>query len=170
VSTSRTPREVEQFLVALDSGRRESFLAYAEKTYSIYEIWLYASVLGFEGPFTDLEAWVAKTYPKLNRREIMLAEIVKLESDIDYLRQQVQADLIKADAAATRIAHLSKELRGHVMEIERLTKSQDRRGLVMAGADKVMRELRAIFKGNEDVTNALDLAYESVWAMLTDER
>jgi hypothetical protein len=56
------------------------------------------------------------------------------------------------------------------MEIERLTKSQDRRGLVMAGADKVMRELRAIFKGNEDVTNALELAYESVWAMLTDER
>ena len=166
----QTPREVEQFLVALDGGRRESFLAYVEKTYSVYEIWLYATVLGYDGPFTDLEAWANKVYPKLNRREIMLAEIVKLESDIDFLRQQVQADLIKADAAATRIAHLSKELRGHVMEIERLTKSQDRRGLVMAGADKVMRELRAIFKGNEDVTNALELAYESVWAMLAEER
>jgi hypothetical protein len=166
----QAPKEVEQFLVALDSGRRESFLAYVENTYSIYEIWLYASVLGYAGPFTELEKWVNKTCPKLNRREIMLAEIVKLESDIDFLRQQVQADLIKADAAATRIAHLSKELRGHVVEIERMTKGLDRRGLVMAGADKVMRELRVIFKGNEDVTNALDLAYESVWAMLTDER
>lgn len=166
----QAPKDVEQFLTALDNSRREGFLAYAENTYSIYEIWLYASVLGYQGAFTELERWVNKTYPKLNRREIILAEIVKLEADVDYLRAQVQADLIKADAAATRIAHLSKELRGHVMEIERMTKGLDRRGLVLAGADKVMRELRAIFKGNEDVTNALDLAYESVWAMLTDER
>ena len=41
---------------------------------------------------------------------------------------------------------------------------------MLAGADKVMRELRSIFKENEDVTNALELAYESVWAMLVDEK
>ena len=40
----------------------------------------------------------------------------------------------------------------------------------MAGADKVMRELKSIFKGNEDVTNALELAYESVWADMMDEK
>ena len=100
----------------------------------------------------------------------MLAEIVKLEADIDFLRQQVQADIVKPDSAATRIAHLSKELRGHVVEVERMTKGVDRRGLVMSGADKVMRELRSIFKGNDDVVKALDLAYESVWQLLVDER
>jgi hypothetical protein len=100
----------------------------------------------------------------------MLAEIVKLEADIDFLRQQVQADIVKPDSAATRIAHLSKELRGHVVEVERMTKSSDRRGLVLSGADKVMRELKSIFKGNDDVIKALDLAYESVWQLLVDER
>ena len=78
--------------------------------------------------------------------------------------------MVKPDAAATRIAHLSKELRGHVVEVDKITKGTDRRGLVLAGADKVMRELRSIFKENEDVTNALELAYESVWAMLIDEK
>ncbi len=70
----------------------------------------------------------------------MLAEIVKLESDIDFLRQQVHADLVKPDAAATRIAHLSKELRGHVVEVDKITKGTDRRGLILAGADKVMKK------------------------------
>ena len=161
---------VQSFLTALDHGYRESFLMYAENTYSVYEIWLYASVLGYEGGFNVLEDWIQTNYPKLNRRQLLLAEIVKLESDIDFLRQQVHADLVKPDAAATRIAHLSKELRGHVVEVDKITKGTDRRGLVLAGADKVMRELRSIFKENEDVTNALELAYESVWAMLIDEK
>lgn len=161
---------IQSFLTSLDQGYRENFLSYVEHTYSVFEIWLYASVLGYEGGFHVLENWVNQHYPKLNRREILLAEIVKLESDIDFLRQQVHADLVKPDAAATRIAHLSKELRGHLVEVDKITKGTDRRGLVLAGADKVMRELRSIFKENEDVTNALELAYESVWAMLVDEK
>ena len=162
--------QIQRFLAALDNGRREGFLAYVESTYSIYEIWLYASVLGYDSSFTALEKWVNSCYPKLNRREIMLAEIIKLEGDIDFLRQQVQADLIKADAAATRIAHLSKELRGHVVEVDKLTKGLDRRGLIMAGADKVMRELRGVFKNSEDVLPALELAFESIWSGITEEK
>tara|TARA_B100001250_G_scaffold241767_1_gene207697 strand:- start:8397 stop:8906 length:510 start_codon:yes stop_codon:yes gene_type:complete len=161
---------VKNFLTLLDQDRHEAFITYAEHTYSIYEIWLYAVVLGYESSFTSLEKWVNKRFPKLNRRELLLAETIKLESDIDYLRQQVQADLVKPDAAATRIAHLSKELRGHVVEVEKMSRGTDRRGLVLAGADKVMRELKSIFKGNEDVTNALELAYESVWADMMDEK
>lgn len=162
--------QVQGFLTALDNGHRETFLVYADNTYSIYEIWIYASVLGYEGSFAALEKWVAKNHPKLNRREMMLAEVIKLEADIDYLRQQVQADLIKADAAATRIAHLSKELRGHLVEIEKMTRGLDRRGLILAGADKVMRELRTIFKQSEDVLPALEMAFESIWSGLIEER
>lgn len=158
------------FLAALDDDRREGFLNYAENTYSIYEIWVYASVLGYSESFTALERWVNKHYRKLNKRELLLAEACKLEADVDFLRQQVQADLVKPDAAASRIAHLSKELRGHLSEIDKMTRATDRKGLILAGADSVMRQLRTIFKDNEDVTTALDSAFESVWAQLESEK
>ncbi len=161
---------VARFLAALDDDRREGFLNYAENTYSIYEIWLYATVLGYEGGFTVLERWVNKHYRKLNRRELLLGEVCKLEADVDFLRQQVAADLVKPDAAATKIAHLSKELRGHISEIDRMTKATDRRGLILAGADSVMRSLRLIFKGSDEVLAALDAAFESVWAQLDSEK
>lgn len=157
------------FLAALDNDRREAFLNYAEHTYSIYEIWLYASVLGYEGGFVELERWVQKHYRKLNRRELMLAEVCKLEADIDRLRQQVAADLIKPDMAATRIAHLSKELRGHIVEIDKMTKAIDRRGLILAGADSVIRSLRTVFKDNEDVLPVLEAAFDSAWTQLIAE-
>jgi hypothetical protein len=161
---------VATFLAALDDDRREGFLNYAECTYSIYEIWLYAGVLGYNGSFTELEKWTQKHHRKLNRRELLLGEVCKLEADIDYLRQQVAADLVKPDAAASRIAHLSKELRGHLTEIERMTRSTDRRGLILAGADTAFRALRGIFKDNEDVLPVLERAFESIWAQLETER
>jgi hypothetical protein len=161
---------VARFLAALDDDRREGFMNYAENTYSVIEIWLYASVLGYEDSFTALERWVNKHYRKLNRRQLLLGEVCKLEADLDFLRQQVAADLVTPDAAASRIAHLSKELRGHLVEIDRMTKSSDRRGLILAGADAVMRSLRQIFKGNDEVIAALDAAFESVWAQLDNEK
>lgn len=161
---------VQRFLAALDDDRREAFLNYAENTYSVVEIWLYANVLGYEGSFIDLERWIGRNFKKLNRRELLLSEICKLEADVDFLREQVAMDLVKPDAAASRIAHLSKELRGHIIEIDRMTKSSDRRGLILAGADVVMRSLRQIFKGNDEVIAALDAAFESVWAQLESEK
>ena len=110
-----------------------------------------------------------KHYRKLNRRELMLAEVCKLEADIDRLRQQVAADLIKPDMAATRIAHLSKELRGHIVEIDKMTKAIDRRGLILAGADSVIRSLRTVFKDNEDVLPVLEAAFDSAWTQLIAE-
>lgn len=161
---------VANFLAALDDDRREGFLNYAENTYSIYEIWLYASVLGYNESFTALEKWVNKHFRKLNKRELLLAEACKLEADVDFLRQQVQADLVKPDAAASRIAHLSKELRGHLSEIDKMSRTTDRKGLILAGADAVMRQLRTIFKDNDEVTAALDSAFESVWAQLDSDK
>ena len=161
---------VALFLAALDNDRREGFLNYAEHTYSIYEIWLYATVLGYKDSFTALEKWVQANFRKLNRRELLLGEITKLEGDITYLREQAQLDLIKPDVAARNIAQLSKELRGHICEIERMNRTTDRRGLVLAGADSVIRSLRLIFKGNEEVLPVLEMAFESVWAQLENEK
>lgn len=161
--------QISGFIGALDDTHREGFLLYAENTYSIVEIWLYANVLGYDGSFAALEQWVKKTFPKLDRRQVLLVETVKLESDIARLRQDVNMDIVSANDAASKIAHLSKELRGHVIEIDKMSKNADRKGLVMAGADRVLRELKSIFKGNDDLMNALDIASESVWAMLADE-
>jgi heme oxygenase len=160
---------VATFLAALDGDRREGFLNYAEHTYSIYEIWLYATVLGYTDSFTQLEKWVQANFRKLNRRELLLGEICKLEEDIEFLRHQVRAELVRPDAAASKIAHLSKELRGHVGEIERMTRTMDRRGLILAGADRVLRELKTIFRGNDEMMNALEIAGESVWQLLSSE-
>lgn len=162
-------QQIQSFLASLDEAHLECFMAYAENTFSVVEIWLYAGVLGYEGTFAALEKWLAATFPKLNRKAILLAETVKLEGDIDQLRQQVQMDVVSAADAASKIAHLSKELRSHLVELDKMTKAADRKGLVMAGADRVLRELKAIFKGNEDLMSALNLASESVWAMLADE-
>ena len=117
----------------------------------------------------DLESWVQATYPKLNRQKILLGEIVKLEGDIAFLRQQVEMDLIKADVAGSRIAQLSKELRGHIAEIDKMSKALDRRGLILSGADHMIRALKAIFKGNNKVLEALDLACQSAWAELAED-
>ena len=38
---------IQSFLTSLDQGYRENFLSYVEHTYSVFEIWLYASVLGY---------------------------------------------------------------------------------------------------------------------------
>ena len=161
---------VQLFLAALDSDQRENFLNYVEHTYSVYEIWLYAGVLGYKDSFTALEKWVRANYRKLNRRELLLTEIDNLKRDIAFLREQIQLDLVKPADAATKIAHLSKELRGHLTEVERMTRSTDRRGLVLSGADAVMRHLRSIFRGNEEVTPALEAAFDSVWAQLEREK
>ena len=40
----------------------------------------------------------------------------------------------------------------------------------MAGADKVMRDLRTIFKNSEEVLPALELAFESIWADICEEK
>lgn len=164
------PEMTDDFLASLDGDRREGFIDYVEHTYSIYEIWLYACVLGYEGSFTALEKWVKRNYRKLNRRELLLKEVCKLEKDIDVLREQVQLELVKPDVVATRISHLSKELRGHLSEIEKMTRTTDRRGLILAGADSVMRSLRGIFRGNDEVLPVLEAAFESVWAQLENEK
>lgn len=160
---------VEDFLVTLCDGERESFLKFAELSSSHYEVWVYATVLGFTGKFVELEQWLEATYVKSNRREILMREAEALEADIEDLRQLARIGKISAEVAAGRVTGLTKELRGHLSEIERMSRAIDRRGLVLAGADKTMRELKAMFRGNEEILEALEPAFASVWASITEE-
>ena len=68
-----------------------------------------------------------------------------------------------------RLAALEKELRSHIETSERMNKSTDKRGLILAGADKVMRELTMIFKDDPQMSEPMENAINAVFAKLYAE-
>ena len=137
---------VDEWLDTLPASESEQFKEFAEYTPSVIEIWVYAGIMNYPGSFNDLVRWVKMKFKKLNRREILNSEIAALHSDIQDLRMAVTSGEIKGDNGAARLAALEKELRSHIEVSERLNKTTDKRGLILAGADRVMRELTNIFK------------------------
>ena len=160
---------VEQWLDTISAGESEDFREFAEITPSVIEIWVYAGIVGYPGTFTDLNRWVKMKYKKLNRREILNSEIAALHSDIQELRMAVTSGEIKGDNGAARLAALEKELRSHIETSDRMNKSTDKRGLVLAGADRVMRELTAIFKDDPQFAEPIENAINAIWAKVYSE-
>ena len=160
---------VEQWLDTLTAGESEEFREFAEVTPSIIEIWVYAGISGYPGTFTDLNKWVKMKYKKLNRREILNSEIAALHSDIQELRMAITSGEIKGDNGAARLAALEKELRSHIETSDRMNRSTDKRGLVLAGADRVMREMSSIFKDDPQFAEPIENAINAVWAKIYSE-
>tara|TARA_Y100000389_G_C17438892_1_gene507319 strand:+ start:531 stop:1067 length:537 start_codon:yes stop_codon:yes gene_type:complete len=160
---------VDEWLDTLPASESEEFKEFAEYTPSIIEIWVYSGILGYSGTFNDLSRWVKMKYKKLNRREILNSEIAALHSDIQELRMAVTSGEIKGDNGAARLAALEKELRSHIEVSERLNRSTDKRGLILAGADRVMRELTNIFKDDPQFAEPIDNAMNAVWAKVYSE-
>ena len=160
---------VEQWLDTIPAADSEEFREFADITPSIIEIWVYAGIIGYPGTFTDLSRWVKMKYKKLNRREILNSEIAALHSDIQELRMAITAGEIKGDNGCARLAALEKELRSHIETSDRMNKSTDKRGLVLAGADRVMREMTAIFKDDPQFAEPIDNAINAVWAKVYSE-
>jgi len=160
---------VDQWLDTLPAADSENFREFAEITPSVIEIWVYAGVLQYPGTFNDLVRWVKMKYKKLNRREILNSEIAALHSDIQDLRMAVMSGEIKGDNGAARLAALEKELRSHIETSERINRSTDKRGLVLAGADRVMRELTAIFKDDPQFSEPIENAINAIWAKVYSE-
>jgi len=160
---------VDQWLDTLPASESEEFKEFAEYTPSIIEIWVYSGIIGYTGTFNDLSRWVKMKYKKLNRREILNSEIAALHSDIQELRMAVTSGEIKGDNGAARVAALEKELRSHIEVSERINRSTDKRGLILAGADRVMRELTNIFKDDPQFAEPIDNAMNAVWAKVYSE-
>jgi hypothetical protein len=160
---------VDQWLDTIPAAESESFKEFAEITPSIIEIWVYSGVLGYEGSFNDLARWVKMKYKKLDRRGILNSEISALHSDIQELRMAITSGEIKGDNGCARLAALEKELRSHIEISERLNKSTDKRGLILAGADRVMREMTAIFKDDPQFAEPIENAINAVWAKIYSE-
>ena len=160
---------VDQWLDSIPASDSEDFKEFAEMTPSIIEIWVYAGIVGYEGTFNDLSRWVKMKYRKLDRRGILNSEISALHSDIQELRMAITSGEIKGDNGAARLAALEKELRSHIEVSERINKSTDKRGLVLAGADRVMRELTAIFKDDPQFSEPMENAINAIWAKVYSE-
>ena len=160
---------VDQWLDTIPASESEEFKEFAEVTPSIIEIWVYAGIVGYEGTFNDLSRWVKMKYKKLNRREILNSEIAALHADIQELRMAITSGEIKGDNGAARLAALEKELRSHIETSERMNRTTDKRGLVLAGADRVMREMTAIFKDDPQFAEPIENAINAVWAKVYSE-
>ena len=160
---------VDQWLDKLPAAESEEFREFAEVTPSIIEIWVYSGILGYPGTFNDMARWVKMKFKKLNRREILNSEIAALHSDIQELRMAITSGEIKGSDGAARLASLEKELRSHIETSERINKSTDKRGLILAGADRVMRELTSIFKDDPQFAEPIDNAINAVWAKIYSE-
>ena len=160
---------VDQWLDTLPAADSEDFKEFAEVTPSIIEIWVYAGILRYPGTFNDMSRWVKMKFKKLNRREILNSEIAALHSDIQDLRMSIMSGEIKGSDGAARLAALEKELRSHIETSERINRSTDKRGLILAGADRVMREMTAIFKDDPQFAEPIENAINAVWAKVYSE-
>ena len=160
---------VDQWLDTLPAAESEDFREFAEVTPSVIEIWVYAGILKYPGTFNDMARWVKMKFKKLNRSEILNSEIAALHSDIQDLRMAITSGEIKGSDGAARLASLEKELRSHIETSDRMNKTTDKRGLILAGADRVMRELTAIFKDDPHFAEPIDNAMNAVWAKIYSE-
>ena len=160
---------VDQWLDTIPAAESEDFKEFAEVTPSIIEIWVYSGILGYPGTFNDLARWVKMKFKKLDRRGILNSEVSALHADIQELRMAITAGEIKGSDGAARLAALEKELRSHIEVSERINRSTDKRGLVLAGADRVMREMTAIFKDDPQFAEPIENAINAVWAKIYSE-
>jgi hypothetical protein len=160
---------VDQWLDSLPASESDIFKEFAEMTPSAVEIWVYAGIMKYPGTFNDLARWVKMKYRKLDTRGILNSEISALHSDVQELRMAITSGEIKGSDGAARLASLEKELRSHIETSERMNKTIDKRGLTLAGADRVMREITAIFRDDPQFAEPIENAMNAVWAKIYSE-
>ena len=149
----------------LDAATQESFCAFAKDNYSLIEVYLYSRFLGYKGTVTACELWVKDNYKKPDHRKKLLYEIDEMQEDVRKLREDVENGVVKRDSGVARIASMQKEIRGHIDQIEKFTNIKDRKGMLMAGADRAIRELMFIFK-DDPIEIPLEEASMSVWTRM----
>lgn len=160
--------EFDSWIDTLDSSKKESFLGFAKNTFSVVETYLYSRFLGYRGSILSAEAWIKDHFPKKDFRQLLVDEIDNMCIDIEELRKAISFGTVKRDAGAARIAQLEKELRGTIEQVEKYTATKDRKGLLMAGADRAIREILYIFK-DDPIEIPLEEASMSVWSRMNEE-
>ena len=158
----------EHWLDNLDSATRESFNAFAEDTFSPIQVYIFAKFLGYEGSIICVDHWVKAKYPKPDHLKVLLYEIQEMQEDVRKLREDVENFTVKRDAGVARIAQMQKEIRGTIAQVDLFTSAKDRKGLLLIGADRAIREMISIFK-DDPIEGPLQEAAMSVWAKIQYE-
>jgi len=162
---------VGDWLDSLDKTNKDSFTHYVKNTSSVIEAYLFARFLrpSYQGSIADITAWIQEKYPKQDLRKVLLVEIDYLKGDIDNVRNMTQTGMLDHATAATKISVLQKELRSHIQAVRQLTDGVDRRGLLLAGADRCLRELMNSFEDLPAMTDLLEEASLVIWTTIEKE-
>lgn len=162
---------VASWLASLDASNKDAFIHYAKNTTSDIEAYLYARFLrpGYTGSIADLTAWIQEKFPKEDLRKVLLREIDDLQIDIRNVRDMVQNQMLDPASAATKISAVQKELRSHIQAVRAISDGLDRRGLLLAGADRTIRELINTLDGQPGLQQLVDEAAVLVWTTIENE-
>jgi hypothetical protein len=165
------PTTVAGWLESLEKSQKDAFVFYAKNATSDIEAYLYARFLtpGFAGSISDLTAWVQEKYPKEDLRKILLMEIDSLQTDIQNVRSMTLTGMLDYATAATKVSALQKELRSHIQAVRSISDGLDRRGLLLAGADRCLRELMQTFDGQPGIQALLEDSSLLVWSTMERE-
>ena len=132
------------------------------------QIYLFARFLGFQGTVVECNEWSIKEFKKRNFNEGLESVIDNMRVDINKLRDAIDMGIVKQDMGAARIAMLQKELRGAIKQIEDKKILQDKQGLILAGADRALREMLSIFR-DDPIEGPLQEASMGVWTKILQE-
>ena len=159
---------MKKWIHTLSNKDRESFLEFCKKASSPIQIYLFSRFLGFQGTVVECNEWSTKEFKKRNFNVVLETEIDNMQLDINKLRDAIDMGLVKQDMGAARIAMLQKELRGAIKQIEDKKILQDKQGLILAGADRALREMLSIFR-DDPIEGPLQEASMGVWTKILQE-
>jgi len=159
---------MKKWIERLSEKDRESFLAFCKKTNSPIQMYLYSRFLGFKGSIVDCDLWAKEEFKKPNFNQLLEDEIFSMQTDIDKLRQGIDQGLVKQDMGSARIAMLQKELRGAIKQLNDEKHLTDKQGLILAGADRALREVVLIFR-DDPIEAPLQEASMGVWTKILAE-
>jgi hypothetical protein len=156
------------WIQGLTDKDRESFLAFCKRSSSPIQMYLYARFLGFKGSIVDCDEWSQKEYKKRNFNAVLEMEIDSMQEDIAKLRDAIDMGMVKQDMGTSRIAMLQKELRGSIKQLNDEKVLLDKQGLILAGADRALREMLSIFR-DDPIEGPLQEASMGVWTKILAE-
>ena len=157
-----------KWIQSLTDKDRESFLAFCKRTSSPIQMYLYARFLGFTGSIVECDEWSKKEFKKRNFNALMEDEIDFMQQDIAKLREAIDMGIVKQDMGTSRIAMLQKELRGSIKQLNDEKVLLDKQGLILAGADRALREMLSIFR-DDPIEGPLQEASMGVWTKILAE-
>lgn len=156
------------WIQGLTDKDRESFLTFCKRTPSPIQMYLYARFLGYTGSIVECDEWSQKEFRKRDFTGLLEMEIDSMQQDIAKLRDAIDMGMVKQDMGTSRIAMLQKELRGAIKQLNDEKILMDKQGLILAGADRALREILLIFR-DDPIEGPLQEATMGVWTKILSE-